>query len=230
MTGEVQAVTAWPTNAELIADVARLGHLGDRPTWDGTHGLGVWWRQWRPTVLHRTDLRPDKSPDAPDGLDATATGWPDGRWEQVALDPPYGLRGTDTGDAQLDRFGLAESMTRDARHDLMARMLIEGARLLAPGGTLLFRCQDQIEGSRLRLQSHAFAALGEALGLEVVDLLGMLGGRPQPAGRAQHHARRNVSQLIVFRRPRRPRVPALRLTQLAPAALTDVHRLTEVAS
>ena len=95
-----------PSGARVESPSHRLGANGD-----GTHGLGVWWRQWRPSVLHRTDLRPDKSPDAPDGLDATATGWPDGRWEQVALDPPYGLRGTDTGDAQLDRFGLAESMT-----------------------------------------------------------------------------------------------------------------------
>lgn len=208
----VMAAGEWRTNAEMIADVARLGYLqlGYR-TLDPTYGLGNFWTLWRPNVLVRCDLDPAKSPDFPCGLDATAMpeSWT-GSFDAVVLDPPYKLTGTDAGGG--DRYGVHERFTRDDRHRLMAAMLREGTRVLRPRGTLLFRCQDQVEGGRVRWQSHVFAAFGERLGLELVDELIFPSYRPQPAGRAQHHARRNVSQLLVFSKPVRRRAPSIVLT------------------
>lgn len=208
--GPVLAAGTWRTNGELIADCARLGYLtDDGPTWDATYGLGNWWTIWRPANLCATDIDPAKSPSAAGGMDATCSDWINDRWQHVCLDPPYKLNGTDQGEGE--RYGVATRMNRDDRHTLMAAMLTEATRVVRPGGTVLFRCQDQVEGGRVRWQSHAFAAHGERLGLELVDELLFPSYRPQPAGRSQHHARRNVSQLLVFTKPTRPRRPGIDL-------------------
>ena len=204
----VLAAGAWRTNGHLIADCARLGYLtDDGPTWDATYGLGNWWTIWRPRNLCGTDIDPAKSPSAAGGMDATCSDWDYDTWQHVCIDPPYKLNGTDQGEGE--RYGVARRMTRDDRHDLMAAMLAEGTRVLRTGGTLLFRCQDQVEGGRVRWQTIAFANLGEQLGLELVDHLLFPSYRPQPAGRSQHHARRNVSSLLVFTKPLRPRRPGI---------------------
>jgi hypothetical protein len=61
MTAPVLAVAAWPTNAELIADVARLGYIRGR-VWDATYGRGVWWKLYRPACLLASDIAPAPQP------------------------------------------------------------------------------------------------------------------------------------------------------------------------
>lgn len=51
----------WPTNADLIADVAKLGYL-DGPVLDTTYGEGTFWKMWRPNDLTACDIDPAKSP------------------------------------------------------------------------------------------------------------------------------------------------------------------------
>lgn len=211
----VLALAERRTNAALIADCATLGYLTDDMTiWDPTYGLGTFWTDWQPDPgvsghLHRTDIDPAKSPDCSDGIDATSSPWPNDWWHAVVLDPPYKLNGTDQGEGH--RYGVTQPATRADKHRLMADMLTEAHRVVRPGGTVLIKCQDQVEGGRVRWQSHTFAAHGEALGLELVDLLLFPSYRPQPSGRSQHHARRNYSTLLVFTKPRRRRSPAIDL-------------------
>ena len=52
----VLAACAWPTNADLVVDLVRLGYLKpeDRvldPTW----GRGKWWTKWEPAELTKHD-------------------------------------------------------------------------------------------------------------------------------------------------------------------------------
>src|SRR3546814_9896510 len=107
----VLAADTWRTNADLIADVARLGHL--RPEWrtvDPTYGRGLWWQSWRPGELVTHDLRLD-------GVDFRDLPHDDDSFDAVAFDPPYvsvGGRKT-TGMADLhDRFGLTDAPTSPA--------------------------------------------------------------------------------------------------------------------
>lgn len=195
---DVLAATGWRTNGELIADCARLGYIGDRDlVLDATYGKGTWWNVWRPDHLTGCDIDPAKSPVGY-SVDFTALPFDDGMFTVVAFDPPYKLNGTPTHEVD-ERYGVAGAYTsRDARHELMLAGASECARVLGVGGRLLWKCQDQVNGGHVRWQTDMATAHAGELGLVKIDALLMLGGRAQPEGRRQVHARRNYSTLLVF--------------------------------
>jgi hypothetical protein len=207
VTDAVMAVGTWRNNAELIADCARLGYL---PTdevaqvCDPTYGLGRFWTVFRPANLTASDLDPAKSPTGT-SVDFTDLPWPSQHFDAVVFDPPYKLNGTSTGtggatcdaDYGVDRW----SGARD-RHDLIRRGITECVRVLRVGGHLLVKCQDQVNGGKVRWQTREFADHAEQLGCRLVDQLHLLSYRPQPPGRRQEHARRNYSTMLVCRRER----------------------------
>lgn len=204
----VLAATAWPSNAELIFDCARLGYL--RKEWhtlDPTYGRGVWWKRWRPKSLVTHDLRQD-------GVDFRQLPESDNTFDAIAFDPPYvsaGGRKTTTIPDFYHRFGLTEAPTSPADlQQLMNAGLAELQRVLRPGGMLLVKCQDYVSSGKLWLGTHHTLTACLSLDFKVVDRLEHVGhARPQPKGRRQVHARRNLSTLLVLKNPgsrRRPRV------------------------
>lgn len=85
---EILAYAKWTSNADLIADVARLGYLRQQSAiLDPTYGYGTWWKNWQPDVLRRHDLDPAKAPDG--AMDFTDLLYADGHFEAVVFDPPY---------------------------------------------------------------------------------------------------------------------------------------------
>jgi hypothetical protein len=52
----------------------------------------------------------------------------------------------------------------------------------------------------VRWQTIDFTLVAESCGLGLVDRFDFLSYRPQPSGVRQQHARRNSSQLLVFKR------------------------------
>ena len=195
---DVKAATPWRTNADLIVSCRTLGYLRDDwVTLDPTYGRGTFWNLWRPKNLRWHDLKLD-------GVDFRQLPYPDHLFEAITFDPPYKLNGTPTA-AVDERYGVDAYASREDRHDLIRAGMKECHRVLHPGGSLLVKCQDQVNGGRVRWQTIEFANYGVELGLELVDMLHMLGGRPQPAGRRQEHARRNYSTMLVFRAPKAKR-------------------------
>lgn len=209
---DITAVSTARNNAELIAQCAQLGYLHDTwPTLDPTFGLGRFWNLWRPTVLMASDLDPAKSPLPPE--DFTRLPYLDDTFAAVVFDPPYKLNGTSTGRGAAacdDDYGVAGAYASvDDRHALIRAGITECLRVLAPGrrtdrttgGFLLVKCQDQVNGGRVRWQTHEFTAHACATpGVRLVDALFLVGHRPQPPGRSQQHARRNYSTLLVLRK------------------------------
>ena len=192
----VYAAHPWRNNAELIVACHELGYIRhEHRVLDPTYGRGSFWRLWRPSSgLVFSDLRTD-------GVDFRALPWPAAAFNAVTFDPPYKLNGTATV-AVDDRYGVAEYASHAARHQLIRDGITECARVLAPRGCLLVKCQDQVRGGKVRWQTREFADHGESLGLELVDMLHILGGRAQPEGRRQVHARRNFSTMLVLRGPK----------------------------
>jgi tRNA G10 N-methylase Trm11 len=197
----VLAATRWRSNAELIADCARLGYLreGDR-TLDPTFGRGTWWKAWRPAELVAHDL-------AIDGVDFRDLPYADATFDAVAFDPPYvcvGGRTTSTMPEFQRRFGLAEApRTPRLLQDLIDLGLAEMRRVVRPRGVVLVKCADYITGGRLWLGTHHTLSRSLELGFDVVDRLEHVGNaRPQPKRSSQQHARRNLSTLFVLRAPR----------------------------
>lgn len=192
MSGPILAATRWPANADLIVACAELGYLrADWRTLDPTWGRGRWWTKWTPADLVTHDLKLD-------GVDFRHLPHRDGEFDAVAFDPPYKLNGTPTGDVD-ERYGVDVVRSWQDRHRLIRDGITECARVLRRDGVLLLKCQDQVCSGHVRWQTDEFTRHAESFGLVKVDRFDLLGGRPQPQGRRQIHARRNTSTLLVFR-------------------------------
>lgn len=191
------AIDSYTSNADLIVACADLGYLRkDWSTLDPTYGHGVFWQKWRPDALTAHDLDPTKAPHG--AQDATALPYRDRQFDAVVIDGPYKLNGTPTESVDA-RYGTHETASRSDRMDLLTAMLTEGARVLGDG-FLLFKCMDQVNGGKVRWQTHVFTNHAATLGLGLVDRLDILSYRPQPNGVRQVTARRNSSSMLILKR------------------------------
>jgi SAM-dependent methyltransferase len=191
----INAVHKWKSNAELIVGLHVLGYIRkDDRVLDPTYGFGGWWQEWHPNHLVAHDLY------TLDGVDFRDLPHKDGEFDVVAFDPPYKLNGTATPEVD-NRYGVGEYASRQDRHQLIRDGIDECARVLKPKGILLIKCQDQVNGGKVRWQTREFADHAEQKhGMTLIDMLFLVGGRPQPEGRTQQHARRNYSTMLVMRR------------------------------
>lgn len=180
----VLAAYAWPSNAELIEDVARIGYL--RPHFkilDVTYGRGIWWYRWKPKppgvlIGHSRAGAPT--------FDFRDLPYYSEQFDAVAFDPPYKLNGTDK-DGTGWRYGVDEKGSIEARHQLIRDGMTEATRMLipthlkVPGGILMVKCQDQVCSGEMQWQTQMVVDHAESLGLRWVDeFLHLGGGRPQP--------------------------------------------------
>lgn len=208
---QIRTATAWTDNAEMIADVARLGHIPRTAhVFDPTFGKGVWWKTYRPRRLYTNDIDPDSEAEFHE--DFTQTSWDSQCFDVVAFDPPYvapGGRKTSTIEEFNKRYGIGKAPATPALLQLLINDgMIEMRRLLVPKGRLLVKCTDYVSGGKMfdgEKQTYNFA---KALGFRYLDrflLLGEPGAQPAKnldgSRRRQVHTRSNVSTLFVFQRP-----------------------------
>jgi len=194
---EVLSIGEWSTNAQLIADVARLGYL-DGTVLDATYGEGGFWKVWRPEGLITNDLykpamwREDYRDFPP---------WVGG-FDAVVFDPPYKLNGTPALGEQDDRYGTNRRTSRDEVMEDIRLGAIECYRVCRRN--LLVKCMDQVEGGQMRWQTDMVSETIKALGGRKVTRFDIpTAGRPQPPGRRQLTPRMKHSTLLIFeKRPR----------------------------
>jgi SAM-dependent methyltransferase len=199
----VLAAHYWNSNADLMRDVSRLGYLGNDASMviDVTYGRGNFWTKYRPPWLVKCDLRPLPKLDFA-GVDFRNLPFSDDSADVVVMDPPYRLNGTpDQGDFD-DRYGIQETMSWQQRMAMIHDGIKDCARVVAPGGYFLLKCQDQVCSGQVRWQTIYFAQQANACGLTLVDRFDMLpkSPRPQPGGRRQVHAHGRPSTLLVFQK------------------------------
>jgi hypothetical protein len=200
-SGAVRSVVRG-SNGVLMAQAARLGYL-DGPVLDLTYGRGSWWTRWRPSELMIFDG------------DFTDTGIEDQAAPIICFDPPYistGTKAKSTIPDFYDRYGIGELCGWQAVRKLMECGLGECARILAPGGWLLFKCMNYVESGRRVWNAYHFAHYGQAvLGLRLADeMVHLTGAGAQPQSnldgspREQKHTRQVHSNLLVFTKSRYP--------------------------
>ncbi|HYF45463.1 MAG TPA: hypothetical protein VD926_04585 [Acidimicrobiales bacterium] len=204
----VLAAHTWPSNAELIADVAELYLDRDMLALDPTYGRGVWWQRWRPH--HLIARSRDDDPD----FDFRNLPYEDGLFELAAFDPPYvsvGGRRTTGIEEMHDRYGLTDAPTSPRALQAHNNLgLSEVWRVLTPGGFALVKVQDYISSGRLWEGTRFTGNHAAMVGFETVDRFEHVSPspRPQPSKnpdgtpRRQVHARRNLSTLLVLRKPK----------------------------
>ena len=210
VTSVIYAATAWKTNAALIVDVHRLGYLKDTdlildPTW----GRGRWWTDWAPTAPGRLVARDRYTVPGDDEWDFRAMDYVGDTFDAVAFDPPYvsvGGRETTTIQGMHDAYGMGDAPTTpDGVQGDINTGLEECFRVVKKGGIVLCKCQSYVTSGKLYPGTfNTWMWAVHHTGFQLVDhLCHISGARPQPAGRRQVHARRNQSDLLVLRRPRR---------------------------
>lgn len=195
----------WTSNAELIADVAKLGYLHqDWRTLDPTYSKGVWWKVFRPTHLVYHDWKPDL-------IDFRDLPYRDGFFMASAFDPPYvstGGRETSTMDDFNSRYGLHDAPTSpEELHEYNCLGLTECVRVTQR--YVLVKCCDYISsGKRFPGIYQMEYFVREKLNLKIEDkfIHYATAPRPQPArtrkdGKpsVQKHARNNYSALLIVK-------------------------------
>lgn len=185
------------TNAQRVVDLDRLGYLPG-PVLDPTYGYGGMWTEHRPSGLVACDLDERRGVTV---ADFRTLPFPSDSFGSLLLDPPYRLGGTpttNTAGGMDDRYGIDRYRTPDETATLIADGTTEAARVVRPGGFVIVKCAAQVVSGRVRWQTDEIAAHATTLGLRHRDELHLIGGRSQPAGRRQLHARRNHSTFVVF--------------------------------
>lgn len=190
----IPAVHRWATNGDLIADVASLHLRPDDAVLDVTYGRGGWWTVWKPELLVTNDLHTEA--DHHFDFRTIWAAFAPGVFDVVAYDPPYKLNGTPALGDFDDRYGIAQPTNWRDRMALIVEGLSSCFRL--EPRLILAKCQDQVVSGQVRWQTHELIVAASELGGRLVDRFDMVGGRPQPAGRRQVHARGRGSSLLVF--------------------------------
>lgn len=199
----VTAIGKWKTNAELVAHgLYPLGYISDEMSvLDVTYGLGRFWTIRCPR-LTACDIDPDRSPYG-EPVDFTDLPFEDNSFDATVIDPPYKLNGKSTGKgvgASDEAYGVAgDYVPWRERHKTIRAGLTEAIRVTRAGGHVLLKCQDQVSSGKVRWQTIEFTNHAHDSGAQLVDMLHLTGGRPQPANRRQLHARRNYSTMLIFR-------------------------------
>lgn len=194
----VQSVVKAQRNGPLIAAAAVLWIGDDDTVLDMTYGRGLFWTEYRPTTLITHDL-------ALDGVDFRSLPEESATVDVVVFDPPYiaqGGRDTSTLPDFLDRYGLVNVPKTTQELDLLIwGGMVEARRVLRPGGRLLVKCMDYINGGRYVQGRHTVVSYAHDLGLVQVDeFVHFSGTGPQPPRPRQLHSRRAHSFLCVFRK------------------------------
>lgn len=188
-------------NDFLIAQVARLYFRpGDRIA-DVTFGKGVFWRaidvtqyDFQPSDLLTVPDRPYNFRNLPYRSEV---------FDVHVFDPPY-MHNPKPG-SYLDYKNYAT--TRGFSHEDIIQLyrdgMIEGCRILKPGGLMLVKCKDQIESGQQRMSHIAIHDIAvNDLQMEVQDLF-VLTQKNSPMIQflqAPQHAKKNHGYLWVFKK------------------------------
>lgn len=178
----VLAATRWPTNAELIRDIALLGYL--KPgilTLDPTYEKGIFWKEWSPDdgmlITHHRDT---------DGSDFRALPYGDGHFGQITYDPPYAAEGGVTFSTLREYSERYGRNTVDSAAVAVQLLINDGLtemwRLCAPGGIVLVKCMDYVWNAELWSGTHWTHTHATALGFVLEEEFRMYdtSAGPQP--------------------------------------------------
>lgn len=205
----VLAADSWPTNAHLIADVARLHHPDAHYVIDLTYNTGKWWKVWSPPVLVANDIDRRFGHFHEDYRERV--GWQNDLFDLVAFDPPYqsqGGRKTSTVKAMNDAYGRGLSAKSPAENQEWINLgLAEAVRICEPRGVVLVKVMDYISSGKLWLGTYRTIDHALTLPVEVEAIythVGKAGPQPQVnrdgSPRRQVHPRSNATTLLVLRK------------------------------
>ena len=187
----IMAVTRWRSNAELIRDVARLGHIrDDLYSIDPTFGRGAWHRLWTPTNLVKVAMEPGFEHLGDVAANFLHLPFTNDTFEQGFWDPAYIVKGgkqTSTMQDHQARYGLIDGPTtpRGVREQ-WADGLAELGRVCRQGAIVCAKAQNYVSSGKVQWGLDWANADAAAMGFTKVDEFIMVNsGSAQDANRTK---------------------------------------------
>jgi hypothetical protein len=156
------------SNADLIAEAARLYVHPRHRIADLTYGQGVFWRKCSHLDVTGSDIM--TCPERP--YDFRSTPYDDASFDIAVLDPPYlhhpGKHVTD------DRYQNAATTAGYDHDDIMQLYrdgMTEAKRIVRLNGQVWVKCKDQIQGGVQMYDHIVIGEMAQAMGLYRKDLL-----------------------------------------------------------
>lgn len=167
---------------------------------DATYGSGVFWKYDRPGGLETNGGTPTNPADHNHDFRAFPADW-DKTFDWVVYDGPYRLSGTSDHPFCV-RFGLVDIPVSD-RMQILIDGAVGCAHLVAPGGSLMIKCQDQVVSGARVFQTEILARKLEPLGFRKRDEFhGIFGGvASNPRGGKDHAAQVTSTLVLLERKP-----------------------------
>jgi SAM-dependent methyltransferase len=211
------------TNADLIANVAKLYLAAGALVADVTYGKGVFWRKCghHSCTIFASDLSPIPPLAAqedflsplrilPLAADFRHLPYETRSLDIVVLDPPYIHN---PGKHMMDaRYNNAATTSGMYHRDILAQLylpgILEAARVLKPSGQLWVKCKDEIESGMQQWSHREVYDLALALDYFTAKDCAHLGPSAPNDNRwkRQLHLRKNHSTLWIFERTAQPMV------------------------
>ncbi len=185
----------------ILRDIAAL-HCGGAFDVDCTYSTGGFYRHGVPEPRLKFDLEPQCADVVKADCRALPLG--DGSVRSIVFDPPCNHA---PGKASVmgQRFGGLRSQA--AHHELYRAALAEFARVLPPGGLVIFKCQDTVESSKQvwnHVLIYGWALEAGFIGRDLFILVKRSSMRGWNWAR-QQHAHRKHSYFWVFEKAPRHR-------------------------
>lgn len=187
-------------NADLFHHAMELYVPKGSTVADVTYGKGVFWQLVKPGYkVIRSDMLDE---DCDLRMDATHMAFRDDSLDAIVFDPPYSHS---SSTPLIDTMNRYQNNSISGRKDIFLfylEVLWESRRVLKPGGIAFIKCQDEIEGGKQYRNTFNIWQQAIDLGYEDVDRFYLLSlGIPTMRHPYQLHARKNVSELLVFAKP-----------------------------
>jgi hypothetical protein len=189
------------TNADLIAEVAKLYARPHHRIADLTYGKGVFWRQCPGLDVTGSDLI--TVPERP--YDFRCLPYGDATFDIAVLDPPYiHSPGQHQTDARYQNAATTAGMDHEAIMQLYRDGMKEAKRIVRLGGQVWVKSKDQVQSGIQRWDHVRIYLMAQELGLYGKDLflLDPTSKTSDARWDVQHHARKRHSYLWVFERVR----------------------------
>lgn len=194
------------TNADLIAEVARLYIRDGAEVADVTWGRGAFWTKANDGrfKVQGSDVAEHIATDGIVQADFRSLPYEDESFDVVVLDPPYIHNpGRHVTDSRYNNAGTTKGMYHSDIRELYRAGMQEAMRVLRPGGYLFVKGKDEIESGKQQWSQTELLLDAQAMGLYGKDSFVLI-----PASRTsmrrwntQKHARKVHSFLWVFEKP-----------------------------